>query len=406
MVPHHKHKTHIRSTMSRTKGKKPGSGKVQAAAPAAPAPTAEAQAGDAASAAAAAPVAEGGADFDSQADGGAKKGKLIRPRGKRGGVKHHKGKDAAGNKQGGVQKAALKEARKVKGDAVNKKANKADIENDTGIAAAPVPPAEHAEKIAKFHTLLKQLEQAKTAEEKDEIQAGLDSLGGLAQYQAWSLTGSAKSGQTPTSKWCMEALNTVYQHDRNLPKFRVLDVGAITGTAYSKYRWVDATYIDLHPQGDKVQKYSFFDFPVPAKEEEKYNMVALSLVVNFVGDVRKRGEMLRHVHKYLPEREDVPGFCFLVLPLSCLTNSRYMNQSHLRAILSSLGFNVLKQSDSAKLSRWLLQRKPLAERREAAAASEAPGASDDWDGTVFKKRELNPGNDRNNFAIVVDPKPE
>jgi len=204
----------------------------------------------------------------------------------------------------------------------------------------------------------------------------------------------------------MEALNTVYQHDRDLPKFRVLDVGAITGTAYSKYRWVDPTYIDLHPQGENVQKYSFFDFPVPAKEEEKFNMVALSLVINFVGDVRKRGEMLRHVHKYLPDNDDTPAFCFLVLPLSCLTNSRYMNQSHLRAILSSIGFNVLKQSDSAKLSRWLLQRKPLAERKEAAKASEAPGASDDWDGTVFKKRELNPGTDRNNFAIVVDPKPE
>ena len=172
------------------------------------------------------------------------------------------------------------------------------------------------------------------------------------------------------------------------------------------YRWVDATYIDLHPQGDNVEKYSFFDYPLPTQPEERFNMVALSLVINFVGDVRKRGEMLRHVHKYLPTSADVPGFCFLVLPLSCLTKSRYMNQLHLRSILDSLGFSVLKQSDSAKLSRWLLQRKPLAERQQAAQASEGPNAADDWDGTVFKKRELNPGNDRNNFAIVVDPKPE
>ncbi len=116
----------------------------------------------------------------------------------------------------------------------------------------------------------------------------------------------------------MEALNTVYQHDRNLPKFRVLDVGAITGTAYSKYRWVDATSIDLHPQGDNVQKYSFFDFPIPAKEEESYNMVALSLVINFVGDVRKRGEMLRHVHRYLPQNQDTPGFLLLGVAIELL----------------------------------------------------------------------------------------
>ncbi|CBQ70618.1 conserved hypothetical protein [Sporisorium reilianum SRZ2] len=371
--------------MSRTKKNKPG---------------AKAQAVQAAVApAAAAPAAE---STEAKPAGGAKKGKLIRPRGKRGGVKHKKG--GARAQQADVQNSALKEARKVKAKTTT--ADGQDHTDDT--KAAPVPPAEHAEKIAKFHTLLKQLEQAKTAEEKDEIQAGLDSLGGLAQYQAWSLTGSAKAGQTPTSKWCMEALATVYQHGRDQPKFRVLDVGAITGTAYTKYRWVDATSIDLHPQGDNVLKYSFFDFPVPTAEAETYNMVALSLVINFVGDVRKRGEMLRHVHKYLPTSADVPGFCFLVLPLSCLTNSRYMNQSHLRSILDSLGFSVLKQSDSAKLSRWLLQRKPLAERREAAAKNEnaAPGADDKWDGTVFKKRELNPGKDRNNFAIVVDPKPE
>ncbi|CDR87768.1 uncharacterized protein SPSC_03511 [Sporisorium scitamineum] len=378
--------------MSRTKKNKPGAKAQAAQAAAASEP-----------AAAAAPAESAPAEStEAKTAGTAKKGKLIRPRGKRGGVKHKKG--GAKAQQADVQKSALKEARKAKGKPAS--STGIDGQDFTDGKAAPVPPAEHAEKIAKFHTLLKQLEQAKTAEEKDEIQAGLDSLGGLAQYQAWSLTGSAKAGQTPTSKWCMEALNTVYTHDRNQPKFRVLDVGAITGTAYTKYRWVDATYIDLHPWGDNVQKYSFFDFPVPTTEDEKFNMVALSLVINFVGDVRKRGEMLRHVHKYLPQ--DGPGFCFLVLPLSCLTNSRYMNQSHLRSILDSLGFTVLKQSDSAKLSRWLLQRKPLSERQAAAAKNDnaAAGANDEWDGTVFKKRELNPGNDRNNFAIVVDPKPE
>ncbi|KAI3484160.1 hypothetical protein L1887_52866 [Cichorium endivia] len=79
---------------------------------------------------------------------------------------------------------------------------------------------------------------------------------------------------------------------------------------------------------------------------------------------------------------------------------------HAEKIANSLGFDVLKQSDSAKLSRWLLQAKPLAERMAAAEASENPAASADWDGTAFKKRDINPGTNRNNFAIVVDPKPE
>ncbi|KIS71311.1 25S rRNA (adenine2142-N1)-methyltransferase [Mycosarcoma maydis] len=384
--------------MSRTKKNKPGAAERAAKAAATAIESAATPVADAAPAAATAAKPATTAS-EAQATTSSKRGKLIRPRGKRGGIKNRKGGASAKSAQ--VQQSAVKDARKAKGNAA------ADSKDFTDSNAAPVPPAEHAEKIAKFHTLLKQLEQAKTAADKDEIQAGLDSLGGLAQYQAWSLTGSAKAGQTPTSKWCMEALATVYKHDRDLPKFRVLDVGAITGTAYEKYRWVDATYIDLHPQGDNVQKYSFFEFPVPTDTKQRFNMVALSLVINFVGDVRKRGEMLRHVHKYLPDNQDTPGFCFLVLPLSCLTNSRYMNQSHLRAILSSLGFNVVKQSDSNKLSRWLLQRKPLKERQEAAANNgNAAAASDEWDGTVFKKRDINPGKDRNNFAIVVDPKPE
>lgn len=315
---------------------------------------------------------------------GAKKGKLIRPRGKRGGIKHKKG-PASKTKDAVVKESAQKAAKETAVD--GKKSRTTPKPAQAAAPTAEEAADDHAAKIAKFHTLLKQLEQATTKEEKETIQEGLDSLGGLAQYQAWSMTGSAKSGHTPTSKWCVEALNAVYTHEREKRKFRVLDVGAITGTAYDKYRWIEPTYIDLHPQGENVQKYSFFDFPQPASEEEKYNLVALSLVVNFVGDVRKRSEMLLHAHKYLLDE----GFMFLVLPLQCLTNSRYMNQTHLKKILDSIGFKVLKQSDSAKLSRWLLQRKP---QEEAV-----------WDGTVFKKRELNPGPERNNFAIVLDPKP-
>lgn len=309
---------------------------------------------------------------------GAKKSKLIRPRGKRGGIKHKKG-SAGKAKDETVKDSAQK--------AVREKAVEKKTKAEANTASAENTGDDHAAKIAKFHTLLKQLEQATTKEEKETIQEGLDTLGGLSQYQAWSLTGSAKSGHTPTSKWCIEALNAVYTHDREKRKFRVLDVGAITGTAYDKYRWIEPTYIDLHPQGENVQKYSFFDFPLPASDDERYNLVALSLVINFVGDVRKRSEMLLHAHKFLVDE----GFMFLVLPLQCLTNSRYMNQTHLKKILDSIGFSVLKQSDSAKLSRWLLQRK---HNTEAV-----------WDGTVFKKRELNPGPDRNNFAIVLDPKP-
>lgn len=90
--------------------------------------------------------------------------------------------------------------------------------------------------------------------------------------------------------------------------------------------------------------------------------------------------MLLHAHNYL-----VPGgFVYLVLPLACVCNSRYMTHAHLREILSSAGYGVVRQEDSKRLTRWLLRQ-------------EFPG----WDGRVFKKKELVRGTTLNNFCIVL-----
>ena len=46
---------------------------------------------------------------------------------------------------------------------------------------------------------------------------------------------------------------------------------------------------DLNPLSDSVLRYNFFDFPVPTEEEEKYDIVALSLVMNYEGSLVNRG---------------------------------------------------------------------------------------------------------------------
>jgi 25S rRNA (adenine2142-N1)-methyltransferase len=70
---------------------------------------------------------------------------------------------------------------------------------------------------------------------------------------------------------------------------RLLDVGAISGTSYTKFPWIETTSIDLNPRDPSVLKYDFFDFPIPKTEEEKYDCVGLSLVINFIGDLKRRG---------------------------------------------------------------------------------------------------------------------
>lgn len=179
------------------------------------------------------------------------------------------------------------------------------------------------------------------------------------------------------------------------------------------------TSIDLNPQGKNVQKYDFFDFPLPGPDDKLYDVLGLSLVLNFVGDLRKRGEfkptsirlppscanlprptrlrpvpaahpsvhpptphsaeMIRRTHAFLKPT----GLLYIVLPLPCLTNSRYLNHDRWTAILATLGFAPVRQHDSAKLTFWLLKR------------THAP------DGKVWKREEVRGGVHRNNFTIVV-----
>jgi 25S rRNA (adenine2142-N1)-methyltransferase len=49
-------------------------------------------------------------------------------------------------------------------------------------------------------------------------------------------------------------------------------------------------------------------------------VVVLSLVINFVGDPRRKGEMLVRCRTLVRDG----GNLFIVLPLACMDNSRYI----------------------------------------------------------------------------------
>lgn len=92
--------------------------------------------------------------------------------------------------------------------------------------------------------------------------------------------------------------------------------------------------------------------------------------------------MIYHAHDYLKPT----GLLYLVLPLPCLTNSRYCSHARLESILRSLGFAKVRQHDSAKLTYYLLER--------------VDGGR--GDGRSWKRKEVRKGVQRNNFAILVD----
>lgn len=100
------------------------------------------------------------------------------------------------------------------------------------------------------------------------------------------------------------------------------------------------------------------------------------------------GHMLLHAHDYLLPH----GYLYLVLPLPCLTNSRYLSHARLTSILTSTGWTVERQHDSAKLTYWLLKR-----------SGEERGEGEARDGKEWKREVVRKGAQRNNFCILVQP---
>jgi 25S rRNA (adenine2142-N1)-methyltransferase len=96
--------------------------------------------------------------------------------------------------------------------------------------------------------------------------------------------------------------------------------------------------------------------------------------------------MLKRSTLFLHERNDshdIYPALFVVLPLPCVSNSRYLTREHFLDIMSGLGFIVLESKESKRIAYWLFR----------------------WIGKVqekeWKKKVINEGRGRNNFAICT-----
>ncbi|KAJ3137921.1 hypothetical protein HK100_000267, partial [Physocladia obscura] len=161
-------------------------------------------------------------------------------------------------------------------------------------------------RINRFHALTKKKafiaktvrDPAEAARMIESIQAEMDEIGGLHAYQRASLKGGdERSGRGACGKWLISHLPKLFNHNlrqdpNNLhsPAYiKLLDVGALNGETYAKQaKWISAEYIDLNPQHANVTKQNFFERAPPALDVEKFNIVCLSLVVNFVDDLEMR----------------------------------------------------------------------------------------------------------------------
>ncbi|KAK5091966.1 25S rRNA (adenine2142-N1)-methyltransferase [Exophiala xenobiotica] len=237
-----------------------------------------------------------------------------------------------------------------------------------------------------------------------EIDGQLQQLGGLEAYQAASLTGQDKDRGGDSSERLVEWLRkyNLVGPTRTKLGLRVLEVGALSSqNAISRMvgKGVEIVKrIDLNSQEPNViEKADFMTFPISDACAVKYDIVSLSLVLNYVPDAAGRGEMLRRTTSFLRRQGTIdsttavdapsPLPClFAVMPLPCLTNSRYMTHNHFVSIMNSLGYEILERHESQKLSYTLFRWH--SDKQETRK--------------TFKKVEINPGRMRNNFAVVMN----
>ena len=209
---------------------------------------------------------------------------------------------------------------------------------------------------------------------------------------------------------------------------RLLEVGALKPDNFrSCASWIDVTPIDLRSQHPDIIEQDFLLLD-PAENRCRWDMLSLSLVLNFVPNASDRGNkqpfMIRgHAHinvfpggRMLQMAHDMlvdSGLLFLVvsrtlfmrmmvssfstytqLPLPCVENSRYLTFDHLDTLMRAIGFAQLRSEwrKNGKMAYWLY-------RKTESCDSSPPPVSVEQ---LQKKVVLRQGN-RNNFCILLSP---
>lgn len=235
----------------------------------------------------------------------------------------------------------------------------------------------------------------------EEIAQAIERNGGIKMYQAASKQGQAKDRGGDSSKLLVDWLQQSKVLDPKArdrrragdAELRCLEVGALsTKNEISKYASViDMTRIDLNSQGPGIEKQDFMERPLPTCDDERFDIISLSLVLNYVPDAVGRGEMLKRITKFLRKgvawtetADSVLPALFFVLPLPCVDNSRYLDEDLFLGIMGDLGFTMRFSKNTSKLCYYLftLTNEPKA--------------------TTAEKRKIRDGPGMNNFCIVVE----
>ncbi|KAH7193421.1 putative methyltransferase-domain-containing protein [Fusarium flagelliforme] len=249
--------------------------------------------------------------------------------------------------------------------------------------------------INTHHQLEKQRRQAAAKGDKateTRLATEIDKLGGLDHYQKASLQGQSLDRGGDTSRVLLEWLPMADLKKRAQP-LHMLEVGALsTRNACSTSGAFSMKHIDLNSQEPGITKQDFMERPLPKDDSEVFDIISLSLVLNFVPEAEGRGQMLLRTLSFLrPASEPPTGSdelfpcLFVVLPRSCVDNSRYFTDTRLDELMTMLGYVCTRTKMTQKLAYSLW-------KRIGTVSNKRPD---------FTKKEVNPGRTRNNFVMTL-----
>lgn len=220
----------------------------------------------------------------------------------------------------------------------------------------------------------------------DDITKQLNDNGGLEKYQRASIAGQDPSRGGDSSKMLVEWLKELGTSSKQLS---LLEVGCLYSknacTLSGLFEHIER--IDLNSQEkNAIKQQDFMERPLPSSDSERFNVISLSLVVNYVATSQGRGDMLKRTVEFLKEQplsSYLPAL-FLVLPEPCVNNARYFTKDRLTEIMQSLGYKLVRTKVTSRMIYWLWTYEH--------------GTGTD---TKFAKVLLNSGKTRNNFTITL-----
>jgi len=242
--------------------------------------------------------------------------------------------------------------------AKKKKKRKKSVVSVVTSSWRPIRSKKRARKVtSEFHKLYsekKTLEEnvrgkrgkAKIQKRLAEVNREIEMLGGHRAYQSASILTTAQNRST--SRWVFRTLNEHSLRPRKgQSPLKVLEIGAIN-TQILSCAWMDVTAIDLNSNDPRIRQRDFFEI-VP---EGGFDVLVCAMVLNFVPNAWKRGEMILRAYEHLK----LGGHFFLVLPSRCISKSKFVDRKTLLAMLAGVGFDLCAEDSSPKIDFFYLRK--------------------------------------------------